>query len=205
LRSPTQPIKTDIVVTIVQVESFLPPWKSLLIKLNLFTCVLTFRGGVLSKLSLLNLLSHLLSFESVENIVLILLILLPTHLVWMSLKLLLTRASMFPSHNQLQKLISQRVSFVYNTRGDKSNLTWSKNNSNCLSQEYVPLLLTLLNFWKIPWIIVVNLTLMTYPFLGEKEVGLVTSIQFLILWSLNTFQCNNRVSFVPLMQLQSRH
>jgi len=52
----------------------------------------------------------------------------------MSLKLLLTRTFMFPSQDQLYKLVVQRVFSMYNSKGDKSNLTSSKNNSNHLSQ-----------------------------------------------------------------------
>jgi len=71
---------------------------TLLMKLNLFTNVLSFRARVVLKLGLLNVLRHLLSLSYKNHLILLLvpLILLPAHLVWISLKLLLTKASLFP-------------------------------------------------------------------------------------------------------------
>lgn len=66
---------------------------SLLMKLKLFTCVLSIRRRVLSKLSLLNLLSLLsLSYNNhlILILLLVLLILLLAHLVLISLNPILT-------------------------------------------------------------------------------------------------------------------
>lgn len=138
-------------------ENFLPPWISLFDETKSFYKCPRLQETILLKMSLLNLFSYFLSlsFKNRVLLLLVLLILLLTHLEWISLKMLLTRASFFLSQGQLQKL-----SIFYEVAPNKTNsipesgttleISCLENSPYKISEEQCYQISTMASPWQKP-------------------------------------------------------